>query len=260
VIVKDEEKQWTNHPLIKSGLELLVLPSGTRLEVAKQRILDESGTVHVISDDDLGIHVRQYDGSSPICSYKDILDLFGMIAHYTLEKGYAHGGISSLQCHNAALVGNPDAVLVNARVGGWHHYNSEVLRKEKIDYTMCPLAEDIFTQLTLLKRGHPNVQFWKYAYDQKTQAAGGCSIYRSLESINQSARTLQKLHPDCIKLTPKYSKVWNGEVMSITAYYKRAFKTSDNDQGEEEEEEKQELYNRRRISQNAKRRRQSVIK
>jgi hypothetical protein len=249
--------------LIKLGLDLLVLPSGTRLEAAKQRILEEPGAVHVISDDDLGMHVRQYDGSSPICNYKDILDLFGMIAYYTLEAGYAHGGISSLQCHNAALVGNPDAVLVNARVGGFHMYLAEILRAARVDYTMCPLAEDIFTQLTLLKQGHPNVQFWKYAYDQKTQAAGGCSLYRNLQSINQSARTLQKLHPDCIKLTPKYSKVWNGEIMSITAYYKRAFKTSDNDdQGEEEEEEeeKQELYNRRRISQNAKRRRQSVIK
>lgn len=223
-VVKEEAPLWTGHPLVKAGVELLVLPANTRLEAAKQRILDEAGYIHVVVDDDLGIRRRTKNGQIRACTYEDVLDLFRTIVKCVKDMGYFHGGISACQVHNAALESTPTALLENTRCGGFAFYVPEVLRKHKIDYTQANEAEDMHAQLTLLKKGVKNVQLWEWCYDQKTQAKGGCSTYRTVESVRQAALNLQKLHPDCIKLTEKFSKTWNAPVYSIMAYYKRAYK------------------------------------
>lgn len=115
VVVEEEAKQWEGHHLLQLGADLLVLPPATRLEAAKQRILQEPGKIHVISDDDLGLRIRRKGKSPEICTYAEILKLFETMIDYTLNKGYAHGGISACQTHNAALVNIPDTVLINCR-------------------------------------------------------------------------------------------------------------------------------------------------
>jgi hypothetical protein len=63
--------------------------------------------------------------------------------------------------------------------------------------------EDMDITLQLLRKGYPNAVWHTTVNDQKSNAPGGCSTYRTTESWNADAYKLQRLHPGYVSVVER---------------------------------------------------------
>ncbi len=86
--------------------------------------------------------------------------------------------------------------------------------------------EDFDVQLQLLKRGLGNACLYYWAQGQsKTNAPGGCSLWRTHEVHEAAARRLAELHPGLVRLRQKANKTDAGGFgtrMEVTIAWKKA--------------------------------------
>ncbi len=99
-----------------------------------------------------------------------------------------------------------------------------------IKWDRVPAAEDFDVNLQLLTKGYPNRISSKYMVSPlETNAAGGCSEWRTLEVHNNAQILLGEIWPDYVKVREKEVKSgpWKGEIkLATTIYHKKAFKDS----------------------------------
>jgi hypothetical protein len=230
LIPEEELHEWKKSEMYQTApreIKFHTVPKGSRLEQVKQLLLEPKfGTYQVLSDDDLAFVRRSRSGSKKVypCDYKDILALFAQIAELLLHGNLRHGGISNLAVYDRSLANKPTALVENCRVGGFHWYHRPTLKDSGIDYTAAPYHEDIHCTLTLLQQGFENCMIYEYAFEQKTNAVGGCAVYRTVEKQNAGAKQLQRLHPDFVKLKWTSSKLWKGDKLAVRVSWKQAFK------------------------------------
>lgn len=128
-----------------------------------------------------------------------------------LMRKYAHGGIG-----HRLFANNRDRIDFNTRLLRALAYNRDVMREERVKFRL-PVMEDFDVQLQLLKRGHECVQFNGITHEQPgSNVNGGCSEYRTHEVQADAAKSLAKLHPDCVKVVEKELKVGWGNGMEGT--------------------------------------------
>lgn len=146
-----------------------------------------------------------------------------------LMKQFAHVGLSARQGNNH--VSEPYKTC--CRMFNAYTYDLAVLepllRAGKVVPGRLPVMEDFDLTLQLLRAGHPNAVIYRWCWNQPgSNAAGGCSQYRTGEMQAQAATELARLHPGFVRVVEKESKNWDGmnKRMDVTVYWQKAYQSS----------------------------------
>ena len=147
-------------------------------------------------------------------------------------EDYGHVGISAREGNNRLGVGGPDLRAENTRT-------LRALAYRTMDFLECEhgrveVMEDFDVNLQLLERGIPNcnLAYWSQGQRQ-TNAPGGCSVYRSHEVQDASARRLAELHPGVVRLREKKNKSGGefGHRTEVTIMWKKAYENGTRSRG-----------------------------
>jgi hypothetical protein len=96
-----------------------------------------------------------------------------------------------------------------------------------IEIGRVKVMEDFDVNLQLLKKGRPSKISYYYAQGQgSSNAAGGCSEWRTMEVQSQGAERLKALHPDVVEVVEKETKTaWGGATRKdVKVQWKKAYK------------------------------------
>ncbi len=133
-------------------------------------------------------------------------------------------GVSARQGNNHKSV----PYVLNTLSMNCYASNVPKLRKAKIKFGRTPLMEDFDITLQILRKGMTNKVYYRYAWNQTgSNAAGGCSTYRTWKLQKKAAKLLAKLHPSFVKVVKKTSKVaWDGmkSRYDVRVSWQKAFK------------------------------------
>lgn len=177
-------------------------------------------------DDDLDLQRRREDMRiTNVTTGQEYVEAFEWIEEQ-LRDGYAHCGWGT----RFLAYADSRSYFENSRMMYCLAYD---VRKVKLagakfskglgwDGTM----EDFNMTLQMLQAGYKNkVSLEWRASPRGTNAAGGCSTWRSTAGANASARSLEKQYPGLVRVVAK--KAWAGMdegLLDIRAQWKKAFK------------------------------------
>lgn len=180
----------------------------------------------VMLDDDIDFLVRK---SPDVWNLRSATDdevefLFQKIEELLLQ--YAQVTVSGREGNNRYGEGTFDQLLVyNTRAMRITGYQTELFNK--MEHDRVPVMEDIDVTLQLLRAGYANVLIAYYANGQKmTNAAGGCSIWRTHELHEAAANKLVELHPGLVRTRLKTNKTdadGFGTRTEVTVQWKKAY-------------------------------------
>jgi len=143
-----------------------------------------------------------------------------------LEKEKCFGvGISARQGNNR--VDYP--IEVNSRMMTCYAIDTSIYRKEKIRYDKFDTMEDFYTTLCLLTRGYHNYVLYKYAWNQTgSNAAGGCSEYRTEKVQTETSFAIAELFPEFATVVKRKAKMWGelSERYDLRIQWKKAYQSS----------------------------------
>lgn len=138
-----------------------------------------------------------------------------------MMKTYAHGGIRIRQAYHDIRLGYPVETCVRAL---------RALAYRTKEFNLCThgrvtVMEDFDITLQLLAMGYPNAVVTHWVQDQAaTQAAGGCSDYRTLQVHNDNVRKMHKLWPDVTAIREKDNKTGGEDLrkrLELTIQWKK---------------------------------------
>lgn len=128
----------------------------------------------------------------------DILQGFRTL-FYNLQH-FANAGIGPRLFANAR-----QATELNTRVNGVVGYRKDILQEHGLRF--CPLPEDLEMTIQLMRSGYASITDFTLVYDQAmSNAAGGCSVYRTLDFHNAHHTQMNQWHPDYTRLVSKTTK------------------------------------------------------
>ena len=108
-------------------------------------------------------------------------------------------------------------------------FDLEIIKKERLHFNRLQLMADFDITLQLLELGYPNRVTYNYANGQrKSNDEGGCSLYRTPETMTKAANMLHTFHPKFVKVqVKKTAKPWAGfdtrERTDVTVYWRKAY-------------------------------------
>jgi len=160
-----------------------------------------------------------------------------------LKEGFAHVGVSARQNNHTfpqpsgsdhdARTGKPREYRDATRMMNMYAYDTQILRKLKIELGRLQVMEDFDLTLQLLRRGYPNRVSYRYCWNQRGSGkVGGCSDYRTAEMQADAARRLAELHAPFVTLKTKKSKdtsdSWQGmkERTDVNIQWREAYESS----------------------------------
>ena len=175
----------------------------------------------VMLDDDLRFYIRKStnDWHLRYLEPEEYPALFGLLDVWLDD--YAHCGISAREGNNRV----EHLSVENTRYMRVLAYNLD--KFEGVVMDRCKVMEDFDVNLQLLKKGLSSKVSYYYAQGQgSSNAAGGCSEWRTLEVQSQGAERLAELHPDVVKVVEKETKTaWGGAIRKdVVVQWKRALK------------------------------------
>ncbi len=213
--------------VIPEWLKIVTLYKSTCISTTRNEIIEIfSKDKHLcILDDDLTIRYFSSDENKYIKpSDYNLLEMFDFF-QCRLEQGFAHVSI----CDTKTGFRNTGKEVYNQRYYAVVALNLEIINKLKYKYPLI-YKEDFDLNLTLLQKGFPSCIASKYAFTQKANAKGGCSVTRTQNKELFSSKMLKKRHGDVVKLVKK--KTWNGMagnyMIDVRISWKKAFAKSKN--------------------------------
>jgi hypothetical protein len=213
---------------------LLILPEHIKTIVPTRKYiadycLEEGIEKFLMLDDDIEFYIRENQFTDKDDWWKltapDNRQLNNLINDiYDDLDTYAHVGISGREGNNRVR----DEFVENTRYMRFLAYRTK-------EYLSCSherveVMEDFDIALQLLRMGHKSKIYYSYAQGQKkTQAAGGCSVWRTHEVHNAGAERLAELHPGFVRVRQKQNKTDRegfGTRKEVTVYWKKAYQSS----------------------------------
>ena len=138
---------------------------------------------------------------------------------------HAHGGVSSRDGNNRAGIVGPDFFKENERYLRLLAFRTYAFLS--CEHGRVPVMEDFDVSLQLLSRGFKSFVLYYWAQGQTmTNAAGGCSTYRTHELHEAAARKLAELHPGVVSLRTAHKKMdaeGFGTRTEVTIQWKKAY-------------------------------------
>ena len=176
----------------------------------------------VMLDDDLTFAVRRTDEPHKFLPAEDvdIEDMFEEIEDKL--DSFAHVGVATREGGNR----NTERYLHTTRMLRILAYDARVLKKEHINFNRLPVMEDFDVTLRLLRLGYDNVLLNRIVHNQYgSNAAGGCSQYRTMEVQEKAAKDLAALHHPYVRLVRKQTKgAWGGQARTdVVISWKQAY-------------------------------------
>ena len=169
----------------------------------RQWVIDNHDGPVLMLDDDLGFFVRREEDPKllRIATPKELAKGIKLMAK-TLGK-YAHASFAVREGANRCT----DPAIMNVRCLRALGYNADILRAERVRFDRLPVMEDFDVALQLLRRGHESYTINTLLQDQSaSNAAGGCSTYRTMEVQAEGAEGLARLHPGLVTVVTKEAK------------------------------------------------------
>ena len=159
-------------------------------------------------DDDITFAKRRLDDLTKFenMTSPDYAALFAQLA--SALATHAHVGVLAREGGNRIT----EHAVYNTRMLRVLCYRVPEFFKAGASFTRLHFMEDFDVTLQLLRAGLPNMVLCDYVSNQGgSNAAGGCSTYRTLEGQAQAAHGLKALHGDFVKVVQKTTKTaWNG--------------------------------------------------
>jgi hypothetical protein len=164
----------------------------------------------MIDDDitDFAVRIRDDDTHLRKAEEGDIIEMFEWVE--SALDDYAHVSVSPrgnnlIMKTKGPLVGPKPLIQENVRTLRLLAYQTDKFLS--VEHGRTEVMEDFDVNLQLLEKGYKNVQSYHWTQDQRqTALPGGCADYRSLELQDRSAKKLQELHPEFVKLRTKVNK------------------------------------------------------
>lgn len=184
---------------------------------ARQWALDHSPEAHVLMlDDDLTSWAQRNSEGQYLKGDDSLIIGKGIQAVAELLTSYAHAGIGHRQFAN-----NKPWIDNNGRIMRALGYDRDVLKKHGFRITL-PLMEDFELNLKLLTAGYESANYYGVVQDQSaSNTPGGCRDMRTLELQELSARGLQAMFPEFVKL--KQAEGWDiGTRWDVSVQWKKA--------------------------------------
>ena len=244
----DKQKTWDNLPdfvkeftyLVcgedereaheKAGRQVLVHPEGFhRIAPKRQWIVENVGEEKIVmADDDLSFRCRE-DESYKLRAMGDV-DFAAMFDSLESElDNYAAVGVSSQAGNNRSF---PATLLSPGRMFTMYALRADVLLREQIKFDDVQVMEDFHVALSLLRKGLPNAILQQWCWSQsQSNAAGGCSEFRSFEVQKDAAFRLADLHNPFVTVVQKESKAWGNGLETrydVRVAWKKAYEASQN--------------------------------
>tara|TARA_R110000796_G_scaffold59008_1_gene135906 strand:- start:1383 stop:2315 length:933 start_codon:yes stop_codon:yes gene_type:complete len=197
----------------------------------------------IFLDDDFNFHCREYPDTENDTKYllkalnekyfseenieKYISDMFSWISEKLNSDDFGMVGVGARGGNNFLKLKN----IYNTRINGFWGINYNNFKKiGSPDISKISTKEDFYLSLCFLKKGIPTISTSDYAYDTPSgsNAAGGCSTYRSLKKMEDNSRALLSFFPDCVSLVKKPISRWNGlgdegEFFDVKISWKKAY-------------------------------------
>lgn len=198
--------------------------SATRLrcgEAAKQMGFSK----FIMLDDDIDFLIRKSPEHWQLraTTISEVIELFDIIS--VMLDDFEMVSVSSREGNNVFGIGSFEKLInINSRPLRVLAFQTDAFLS--VEHGRVEVMEDFDVTLQILRKGGRNAVIGYYANGQpKTQAPGGCSVYRTRELHERSAKKLQELHPQFVKLRQKQNKTDNdgfGKRTEVTIQWKKA--------------------------------------
>lgn len=176
----------------------------------------------VMLDDDLHFFARREDDRTKFRSLRPG-ELPRMLDQVDAMLGiHPHVGIAPREGGNRQT----EHHLLNTRIMRVLGYNRPYLRQHNITFAPMPVMEDFHVSLQILKLGKDTLVLNNWCNNQAegSDAAGGCSTYRTPALQADAAHLLAGLHQPYVKVVEKATKTaWGGGTRTdVTIQWKKA--------------------------------------
>jgi hypothetical protein len=229
-LVVDASEAQIHHRSWPKQSMLVCPPSYNTIGKVRQYIVEQhkpalAGSHLIMLDDDLRFAARRVDDPTKFlpATEQDVLRAFKAVDN--MLDFYPNVGIA----HREGANRRTEQVQECTRLLRALAYDVTVLRKKNIRFDRLIVMEDFDVALQLLRAGHKTAAYCLLVQDQGgSQAAGGCSTYRTMERQAEGARGLTKLHAPFVKLVEKTTKhAWEGGTrLDVTVQWKQAYESS----------------------------------
>jgi hypothetical protein len=192
--------------------EIMETPEGIKgIAARRQWWLEKTQADKLLMlDDDLRFDTRRTDdaGKFLVATAKEVEALFADIEEQ-LDK-YLHLTVTPREGGNRT--GEEGAYFEVGRATRVHGLRPKLIRGIGCRYDDIMLMEDMHMTLQLLRKGHPNLIINYMVQGQgQSNAAGGCSVYRTPDLQAESARRLAELHRPHVSMVERETKTaWGG--------------------------------------------------
>lgn len=195
----------------------------------RQWVLDQIEDRHVVmADDDLSFQIRinrknPRAWQSVAARRSQVLELIKDMSAIAYQTESAMVGLSARAGNNRYQEGP----LVHAcRMTNIWWIDLDAMRVEGIRFDRVHTMQDFWVHLSLLSKGYKTSMITDRMYDQKaSNAAGGCSLFRTNAVQEDSVAKLCKEFPDfCTRVVKKTKGGWfGGERTDIRIQWKKAY-------------------------------------
>lgn len=233
VVPESEERLWRPY-----GVRTMTVPDAWVLCQIHQHLLDKGAPRQLWLDDDMSLS-RMLTGKhylddprgdpekivaearrtgipkqapiwypcQPVVDVEEVQRLMQYLEN-RLDEGYAQIGTASADWRMywlrslATAEVHPEDVLamIGQRIQCVHALNVDVINRHGIRVDPIQEWEDMLLSVCLLKAGEPILTTYRWSHQQHgSNAAGGCSVYRTLENYNAASIRFAELHPDVVQ-------------------------------------------------------------
>lgn len=226
----DEEEYKDHKKYLKLVREILVFPKkwgkydGGASDKKQWMAEQISKRYMFILDDDLSFYIRK-KGKLIKATKIEIYKGFKILNEWMTKDKLAHVSMSCREGNNRISESFTE-LSRGIRVVG---FDLKIIKEEGIKFNRLILMSDFDSTLQLIELGYKNRILYDYAQGQrKSNDEGGCSIYRTPDTMKQAAMSLHRLHPKYVKVEEKKtSKPWAGfdtpVRTDVTVFWKKAF-------------------------------------
>lgn len=218
VVQAREQYKYVHYP------NVLVLPNRIKtIAPTRQWIVDKCNDPYIIMmDDDITFYKRREDRPDLMLGVeqKDVRRLIGNI--FLKLRTYPLVGVAPREGGNRLTEGNVECTRMMRVLG----IRTDIFKQNKIKFDRLEVQEDFDVILQLLRKGHKNLLLTDYCQGQKTSnAAGGCSEFRTIELHNKNVLKLAELHSPYVKVVKKETKTaWGGvKRLDVRVQWRKAY-------------------------------------
>ena len=174
-------------------------------------------------DDDIAFAYRPNMDSKILNQTKEQFKEMIELMLYKCSKEYPVVGITARQFSQ----NKKEFYTENTRIIQVYCFHIPTILKADVYFSdaKIPFMTDYYFILKMLSKGYKNLCLNQYTRDDKMQAPGGCSLTRTVENCNNSAKKLYKHFPNIVSLYWKEGGTWETKQrkLGVRIAWKKAF-------------------------------------